>query len=280
MAGAGLTHAAWLERVPELLAERRDAWSLRLGEPYAAGRAGYVVRAELDDGTPAVLKLVYPHREAEHEAAALEAWAGNGAVRLLARSDDGWAMLLERCEPGTRICDALEGEDALDVMVELLPRLWRPATQPFRTLAEEAAWWVDCLPRDWERLGRPLDRALLDAAIDALGELAPTQGAQVLLHQDLHGENVLAARREPWLAIDPKPLIGEREFAASPVIRSFELGAGKTGLVRRLDRLTAELGLDRDRVRGWALGQTLAWALDDAYVDRHAAIARWLLEAS
>lgn len=279
MAGAYLTHADWLERVPDLLAERREAWDLRLGEPYVAGAAGFLVRAELADDTPAVMKLVYPHREAEHEAEALEVWDGDGAVRLLARDAAGWAMLVERCEPGRQVA-SLDGEAALDVFVGLLPRLWKPADPLFRTLADEAAWWIECLPTNWERLGRPFERQLVEAAVDALASLAPTQGEQVLLHQDLHGENVLAAQREPWLAIDPKPLMGEREFGLAPIVRSFELGQGRRGVLRRLDRLTAELGLDRDRARGWALGQTVAWAVDSTYVARRADTARWLLEAS
>ena len=81
MAGAGLTHGAWLELVPDLLKECADVWELRLGEPYVAGAAGYAVRADLADGTPIVLKLIYPHREAEHEAEALRVWGGDGAVR-------------------------------------------------------------------------------------------------------------------------------------------------------------------------------------------------------
>ena len=76
-----------------------ERWSLTLGEPYEQGAAGYTTRASLPDGTPAVLKLVHPHRESEHEADALRAWDGDGAVRLLAQ--DGDALLLERCEPGT-----------------------------------------------------------------------------------------------------------------------------------------------------------------------------------
>jgi streptomycin 6-kinase len=74
VADASLTHGVWLERVPELVAECVDEWGLQLGEPYEAGAAGYAVRAVLPDGTPAVLKLIFPHREAEHEAQALALW--------------------------------------------------------------------------------------------------------------------------------------------------------------------------------------------------------------
>jgi len=277
VADASLTHGVWLERVPELVAECVEEWQLELGEPYEAGAAGYAVRAALTDGTPTVLKLIYPHREAEHEADALELLAGNGAVRLLARDDARSAMLLERCEPGTALAEN-GGEKALDVLVELLPRHWVRAGEPFHTLAEEAAWWIDDLPEQWEQSGRAIERRLVDTAVDALGLLSESQGEQVLLNQDLHGDNVLAAEREPWLVIDPKPLLGEREFAVAPIVRSFELGSSKADVLYRLDRLTSELGLDRERARGWTIGQTMAWAFDSDYSDEHLETVRWLLE--
>jgi streptomycin 6-kinase len=153
-----------------------------------------------------------------------------------------------------------------------------PAGEPFHTLVDEAAWWVSYLPDEWERAGRLFERRLLDAALDALGSLAPSQGEQVLLHQDLHGDNVLAAGREPWLAIDPKPLVGEREFAVAPIVRSYEFGHSRRAVLGRLDRLTSELGLDRERARGWTIGQTVAWMAEGGR-PQHAETVRWLLEA-
>jgi len=277
VADASLTHGVWLERVPELVAECAEEWELKLGEPYQLGAAGYAARADLPDGTPAVLKLINPHREAEHEADALAQWEGEGAVRLLARHDGRWALLIERCEPGTPLAE-IGAEPALEVMLELLPRLWQPAQSPFRTLEEEAAWWVGYLPAEWERLGRPFELRILDAAIGALRELSTTQGEQVLVNQDLHGDNVLAAQREPWLLIDPKPLIGEREFALAPIVRSAELGETREDALHRLDVLTAELGLDRERARWWTIGQTLAWSTDTCFYPGHLEVVRWLME--
>jgi streptomycin 6-kinase len=279
VADAGLTHRVWLESIPELVRECVERWRLRLGEPYVAGAAGYTTRVELPDGAPAVLKLVYPHRESEHEAAALELHDGAGTVRLLAHDHDRHALLLERCEPGTPIWQ-IGGEAALDVIAELLPRLWKPAGKPFRPLAEEAAWWVDQLPGEWEAAGRPFERSLLDAGLAALRELPRSQGEQVLVNQDLHGENILAAEREPWLVIDPKPLVGEREFALAPIVRSFELGDTRRDVLYRLDRLSAELGLDRERARGWTIGQTLAWTSDSSHLPQHVQTVRWLVEAA
>jgi streptomycin 6-kinase len=245
-------------------------WGLELEEPFLGGFVSHVVPVG-----DAVLKIQWPHRESEHEADALEQWRGDGAVRLLARDDERHALLLERCRPGAPL-----REDALDVFVDLLPRLWKPAGSPFTPLADEAAWWVSTMGDQWEEAGRPFEARLIDAAISMLEELAATQGEQVLVHQDLHPDNVLAAEREPWLVIDPKPLIGEREFAVAPIVRASELGQSRRAVVERVDRLTGELGLDRERAQGWAIGQTIAWAVDSDFHALHAETARWLLEAA
>jgi streptomycin 6-kinase len=276
VADASLTHSVWLERVPELLAECADEWELELGEPYVAGAAGYVVRATLRDRTPAVLKLIYPHHESEHEAEALRVWNGDGAVQLLDHDEGRWALLLERCEPGTLLARK-EQDEALDVFIGLLPRLWQPAVEPFRPLADEAQMWIEHLPDEWEAAGRPFEDRVVATAIDALERLSSTQGEPVLLHQDLHADNVLAARREPWLVIDPKPLVGEREFAVAPIVRDAELGHSERDILHRLDRLTSELGLDRERARLWTIGQTVAWGLDTTYTPKHVETVSWLL---
>jgi streptomycin 6-kinase len=278
VADAGLTHGVWLERVPHLVNECAEEWGLTLGEPYVAGAAGYTVRADLPDGTPAVLKLIFPHREAEHEAEALRVWDGDGAVRLLSHDEGRSAMLVERCEPGTLLAK-IEPAAALEVLIGVLPRLWKNVGAPFRPLADEAMWWVGYLPSEWERAGRPFERRIVDAAIERLTALADSEGEHVLLHQDLHGDNVLAAEREPWLVIDPKPLVGEREFSVAPIVRDPELGHSRRDVLYRLDRLTSELGLDRERARGWTIGQTVAWSLDTSYMPKHVETVQWLLES-
>ena len=261
---------AWLADLSRLLEECAEQWSLRLEDPIGDGFDAVVIPAG-----DAVLKLQFPHRESEHEADALRVWDGDGAVRLLAHDPERHALPIERARPGTHLTAAGQ-EAALDVFVELLPRLWKPVGVPFRALAEEAAWWIDYLPRNWEHVGRPFERSLLDTVVGTLRELSATQGEQILLNQDLHADNVLSAEREPWLVIDPKPLAGEREFAVAPLVRGWELGHSKAATLRRFDRLTSELGLDRERAGGWAAGQAIAWGIDQP---AHVEVARWLLQA-
>ncbi|WP_341717415.1 aminoglycoside phosphotransferase family protein [Micromonospora sp. FIMYZ51] len=289
----------WLAGLPDRLATCAARWSLRVGPPFGYGMTSLVVPADLPDGTRTVLKLQFPDAESEHEATALRRWNGEGAVRLLAHDPDLRALLVERCEPGTPL-HTLPLDDALDALVGLLPRLWVPATpapddtprptqsppdaaagpagQPFTTLADAVAGWTVRLPTAWERAGRPYDRRLVDLALDLLAGLADSQGEQVLVNQDLHAANVLRAEREPWLVIDPKPLVGEREFSVIPMVRGTELGHSGAAVRRRLDRLSAELGLDRERVRGWTIGQTMAWSIaGDKVFHDHIEVVRWLL---
>ena len=265
----GLTLAEWRAGAPELAEEVAEEWGLRLGEPYVPGACGHVVRVELPDGTPAVLKVHWPHRESLQEADALERWNGDGAVRLLARDDDRSALLLERCEPGAFLSSAGNGA-ALDVLVGLLPRLWK-SPDGFATIEDEVPYLL-------EDLGGARDARLRDAAATCLRDLVPTQGERVLVNEDLHGENVLAARREPWLAIDPKPVAAERELGVASIVRSNELGHSKRDVLYRLDRLCSELDLDRERALGWTVAHTVAWSGSHDHDDPHLEAVRWLLE--
>jgi streptomycin 6-kinase len=256
--------AKWVERVPRLVRECAERWSLRLGEPYEYAYVSLALRAELPDGTPAVLKVGFPHRESEHEADALAHWDGRGAVGLLAHDRERHALLLERCEPGTPLLELDDEQKAYRLAAGVLGRLWRVPAEghPFRPIAVDAARWVEVLPERWERLRRPFERRLLDEAVAAFRELPPTQGELVVCHQDFHRGNVLRSSREPWLAIDPKPVLAEREFDAAALIRD-----GDGDPRRRLDFLCSELGLDRERTRRWALAHTLAWGFDESDPD-------------
>jgi len=268
----------WLDRLPLVLDELVERWGLKpSGEPFSGGSLAYVVPVSRG-GARFVLKVQWPHDEAAHEAEALKTWNGDGAVRLIDHDGERRALLLEECVPGTYLADA-HHPDSLGVLAGLLPRLWKPVGQPFLPLSDVARQWALHLPKAWERAGRPCERLLVDAALEHLQALPPTQGEEVLVHQDLHGHNVLAAARQPWLVIDPKPLRGEREFSLAPIIRSFEFGHSERATRSRLDRLSTELGLNRARVIGWTVAQTMAWSFDSRFREHHHETARWLSRA-
>jgi streptomycin 6-kinase len=281
--------AGWLDRLPELAGECAEQWSLRLGEPFEGSHVSLVVPARLQDGTRGVLKINFPEPESEHEADALEHWRGEGAVQLLAHDAERRALLVERCEPGTPLWELADDDHATRIASRVLARIWRPppAAHRFGPLSVEAARWEVELPDAWERLGRPFEADLLEEAVAACRELGPDQGDPVVLHQDFHGGNVLRAQREPWLAIDPKPLVGEREFDAASLLRDrrdllVRPGAGRI-VQRRLDLLASGLDLDRERMRRWGIAHALAWGVSGTVQKVEAdmvACARLLVESA
>lgn len=215
--------------------ECAERWNLSLETPLESEAALVIPAGD------AVLKVNSDwHFEAEFEADALELYAGRGAVRLLARDDKRRALLIERCRPGT------EAGDDVEVVCGLLPRLSLELSsgEPFRTLADEAARWAVELPKRYP------PSEVLDAAVDVFLSVDP--GARWLVNQDLHGGNVLRAEREPWLVIDPKPLVGERELDGVGLLRNADDP-------RRWVDALAELGYDRERLWGWGFAHALAW---------------------
>ena len=245
----------WLAALPGLAAACAERWGLELEQPIATPHSLVVPAGDV------VLKLNAPsHFEADHEAEALARWGGRGAVRLVERDDALRALLLERCRPGTELWDDPQA-DGPQVVATLLPRLWDepPAPHPFRSLAAEADRWAEEVPVRYDLAGRPFERSLLAFAIDVFRSADRSAGA--LVNQDLHGGNVLRAEREPWLVIDPKPLVGEREANGVGLLRN-AVDGGAPAVRRWLDVL-AGLGLDRERLRGWGVAHALAWGWDD-----------------
>ena len=257
----------WIAALPELVGACAADWSLALEAPVDTPHSLVIPAGDV------VLKLNAPsHDEAENEADALAAWNGSGAIRLLARDDERRALLVERCRPGTELWHA--EVDQIAIVVGLLPRLQIEIGEehPFTLLGDEADRWAVEVPRRYQTAGEPFERAILDAAVDVYRSV--DRSARLLVNQDLHGGNVLAAEREPWLVIDPKPLLGERELEASGLLRNADD-------VSRWLAALADLGFDRERARGWGVAHNLAWAWDErrGWLEQHVEEARRILTA-
>jgi streptomycin 6-kinase len=255
---------AWLEALPDLVAAACERWQLTLGPPYPGGCVAYVAPADRRDGTRAVLKVTFVDEETRAEADALRLWDGDGAARLLDADAALGALLLERLEPGTPLLAEPDREAALATGCRLLRRLWRPLPpgQAFPLVSELVARLADDFPVEQERLGRPLPPMLVDAASALARDFAAGDGRVVVANRDFHLGNVLAAAREPWLAIDPKPLAGEPAFDTGHLVRDAlsRETLDRASARRIVDRVAGELDVDRARVRAWALVR----AVDDA----------------
>jgi streptomycin 6-kinase len=232
------------------------AWSLTVEAPFVpGGQTAWVAPVRLRTGAERVLKIAWRHPEGEHEADGLHAWAGRGAVRVYAveRTADAIGLLLERCRPGTPL--AAHPEPAQDeVIASLLRRLWiaRPAGHPFRSLATMCAQWADEFAEQVAARPDVVDPGLAREGVALCRSLPADAGRAVLLVTDLHAGNVLAARREPWLVIDPKPHVtaGDPAFdGVQHLLNCTErLRADPAGLAARMAGL---LEVDPARLRRW-----------------------------
>jgi streptomycin 6-kinase len=242
---------AWIDTLPGRIVELADRWSLTVREPFEPGGvAGWVAPARSPAGDT-VLKVAWRHYEAEHEAEGLRVWNGAGAVRLYecAEYDDTIAMLLERCAPGTPLSTQPEA-DRDPVIASLLQQLWiqPPGGHPFRPLQKMCADWADEFDR--KRPPDALDAGLVRAGMELFRTLPANAKRNVLLCTDLHADNVLQARREPWLVIDPKPYVGDPTYDPVQHMLNCEqrLHTNPRALVQRMAGL---LDLDAERLGLW-----------------------------
>ncbi|MFL6119972.1 aminoglycoside phosphotransferase family protein [Actinophytocola sp.] len=239
----GFGDQRWLARLPALAESVLGQWDLTVeGEPMH-GACALVLPVRRPSGEPAVVKISWPHEEAEHEALALSVWDGTGAVRLLAHDPAAWALLLERLDPDV----TLESEplpEALAVVAGLIRRLARPAPPGIRHLRDVAARWVHELPA---RNTGVVPDELVAQAVAYCRELGPRAGDH-LVNEDLHFQNVLRGEREPWLVIDPKPIAGDREFGPIPLLWN---RFGGTSIPGRLAAVVDMTGMDHDLARRW-----------------------------
>ncbi|WP_367123628.1 aminoglycoside phosphotransferase family protein [Streptomyces phytohabitans] len=271
---------AWLARLPATIEELRERWGLRLGTPFHGGSCSWAAPAWRPDdaggpgrgGTaPAVLKVTWPHPEAVGEADALRLWAGRGAARVYEADPTTYALLLERCDPGTELGRAhgLPADERLTAAADVLRELWSvpvPAGAGYAPLTDVTLAWADLAEeRAARRWPDGIDTGLFRLGARLLRELPGSAAREVLLHGDFNPGNVLAARRRPWLAIDPKPMTGDPAFDPWPLVEQvddpFARPDPRAVLARRTALVAERLGEDAWRVRAWAVARHVEYLL-------------------
>lgn len=267
---------AWAGALPSVAADVLREWELRQDGVVRSGEAGVVVPVRRADGTLAALKLQVPRAETTAAIIGLDRWDGRGIVRLLRSDGVRGAMLLERLHSDRTLEAVEDDDDAVQVIGSLLSRLHSaPAPEGIPRLRTILSEMLDAAPTAMRAMEED-DRSRLRRWMHRVADLEAEPGHH-LLHWDLHYGNVLAADREPWLAIDPEPLLGDPGFDLWPALDS---GWSSDDTVteaprivrRRFDTLTEMLDLDRDRAAGWTIARLLQNTLWDVE-DGHAAIS-------
>jgi streptomycin 6-kinase len=260
----------WLERLPGLVELCVQRWSLTVEGAFAELSYNYVLRVRRADGSRAVLKLGVPEIELSSEIAALQFYAGRGSAYLYESDADLGALLIEALEPGDMLATQEDDERATMIAAGVMEKLWRPATADWQGCLSVAGW-ASGIQRLRKRFGGgsgPLPEKWLGRAEGLFGELLASAGPAYLLHGDLHHFNILRAQREPWLAIDPKGVLGEPAYELGAFLYNpqpdfpWRSDLGKV-LARRVALLCERLGLDRQRVLGYGVAQAVLSACWD-----------------
>jgi streptomycin 6-kinase len=261
----------WFEALPSLVSHLQDRWALEIGAPFLPLSYHYVTRARQNLDRAVLLKLGVPGVDLDREAQCLIAFGGRGAVRLLESDLKLGALLLERITPGWDI-RGLDEAQAISATADVLKRLHRPApdASAFPTVQD----WGKGFGRLRDKYGGqtgPIPGAIFARAEATFFDLANSMSHPVLLHGDLHHENILASDRGGWLAIDPQGVVGEPAYEVGAFLRNpmpslLDRPNLEGVLARRIQLFSETLGLDPIRLRGWDFAQAVlaaVWSIED-----------------
>ncbi|MDP9238461.1 MAG: aminoglycoside phosphotransferase family protein [Chloroflexota bacterium] len=264
----GEAGVAWLKALPELRRACEERWDMRIGPPFALSY-NYVAPVTLAGGTEAVIKLGPGIAELAHEINALRHFDGRGIVRLLDADPARGVMLLERASPGTPLAELGDDESMTDAAADVMLQLWRPPPSAHSfTTVEDLAAGLRKLRNLFGGGTGPLPADLVEAAESHFRDLLLSTTDPVLLHGDLHHWNIVRAGRQPWLAIDPKGVVGERGYEAGAFLRNhlLHLPDPKRALAPRVDQLSERLELDREWLIAWGIAHNMLsawWSVED-----------------
>jgi len=221
----------------------------------------------LRNGEAAMLKV--SHEKDERLGGVLmEWWDGEGAARVLAWDHD--ALLLERASGSRSLGDMARSgldEDASRILCATAMALHAPRARQRPELIPLNQWFRDLEPAA-SRYG-----GILKRSTEAAQMLFAEPREIVVLHGDLHHDNVLDFGERGWLAIDPKRLLGERGFDFANIFTNPDLADPSRPVAtmpgrfsRRLDVVTQAAKLERRRLLLWILawtGLSASWFLND-----------------
>lgn len=260
----------WVQTLPELLRRCEVRFDIVLESPLSNLSWNLVLNAANDGGTPVVLKLGLEKEQLAQEASVLNAYAECGAIKVFDFDYHLGALLLERVHPGMPLSAVEDDQTATEVFCDVFRRLHhcRP-TGNFSSITEHFAaieryrsqYRVGMLPPQW-----------VERAEECLAFLISSTHENVLLHGDLHHENILRDREHEWLVIDPKGIVGDLHFDAIQYLLNYRDRGGDpdTVLAQRIAIMSHRLNLDPRRIAMWGLAKGVldaCWILEDGGTD-------------
>ncbi len=264
----------WLERLPQLTADAVERWSLELGDVSETAGTGMVCFATRA-GRDVVLKIAYPHGEHFTGVEAMRVYGGRACVSVIDTAEEGTQVLMERVLPGKHLYELENEEEEVCIAAGLMRTLQCAIPEqhelpPHTTWVEKSLRYMAASQVTEELLPRRLVQALEHTVADLEALRRP-----VVLHGDLHHENILYDATKGWLAIDPKGLTGDPALEIGRYLGNHSHRAGAAGgygpmVDRRIELFARELGEPVDRMRAAAavdLIMCMGWELENEDFD-------------
>jgi streptomycin 6-kinase len=254
----------WIDDLPELVASLEREWSIAVGRPYDDSTEAFVAEAWLDDGAPAVLKLLIPrgHDVATHEATVLRLANGKGCVRLLREDVARGALLLERL--GRSLHElALSIGHRHEILCSIAELIWQPAPGcGLPTGATKGQWLVGLIAKTWEELDHPCSRRPVDYALACAERRISAHDDEraVLVHGDVHQWNALQGD-VGFKLVDPDGLLAEAEYDMGILMREDPLELLFGDAHERARWLARRCGLDAGAIWEWGVVERVSTGL-------------------
>ena len=253
----------WIDELPELVVTISSKLGLRDLNEITNLSYNYVLSG-LQGDNPIILKLGLDSEGLAREAFALKCFSGCGAVKVLAENDG--MLLLERAVPGASLKSYFPDKEqkSIEIAYGVMKKLHQaniPATHNFPHIKD----WLAALDKNW-----PIPNGYLQKARQLRDQLLKTAEPDVLLHGDLHHDNILQNSND-WLVIDPKGVIGEPAYEVAAFIRNpmpelLTHADAPTIIHNRITRFAELLELPSQRILNWCFVQAVlvwVWALED-----------------
>lgn len=257
----------WLANFEHLITDCEKRWKMNIMQPFELSY-NFVAPATLEDGTKIVIKLTVPNEEFYSEVAAIKEYNGKGMVALIDCNLEKGVLILEQLIPGDTLATIENEEEAVVIASNIMKRLWKsaPKSSSIQKITHREKSIIRISEQNPEGLG-PISKETIQEAVDIFKDLVSSQTKTYLLHGDLHHYNILKASENTWCAIDPKGLIGEREYDIIQfLLNKLENKDLNFVLEKRINYFVEHLNLDKKRILLWGFAHAVlstCWSLED-----------------
>lgn len=257
----------WLNHFNKLIEKCEARWDIQIMPPFPLSY-NFVAPAVRRDGKEVVVKLGVPSEEFNAEVNALQLFNGRGMVKIIDVDLQNGILILERLTPGKMLASIEDDAQATRIASRVMKALWVPASDCLQipTSEQRERALLNIWLENPEGIG-PITKEMLQKATGTFTALNRSIERPYLLHGDLHHYNILKTGSDSWAAIDPKGLIGDREYDVIQfLLNRLPTENWSTVIEKRIAFLTEELDLDRQRIYSWGFAHSVlatCWSIED-----------------